>query len=292
MKYEFIKELESEYTVKVLCKVMTVARSGYYAWKRCPVCKRDLANQSLGTKIDVVFVKFKKRYGSPRITAELQAMNEPCNEKRVARIMRLKGLQSLHKKKWKVQTTNSNHDLPIAPNLLKQNFVAEYPDQIWIGDITYIWTLDGWRYLATVLDIFSRQIVGWAYSDSMHRDLVIRAFENAVLRRNPKSGGIFHSDRGSQYASYDFSAVLKRHHFLKSMSGTGNCYDNAMMESFFHSLKMECIYPNGFRTASETKSSLFEYIEKFYNRERRHSSLGYLSPATFELNYYKAQKVA
>lgn len=229
-------------------------------------------------------------YGSPRIHAELKEEGERCSRKRVARIMRENNIQAKHKRKFKA-TTDSQHNLPIAPNLLKQNFKINKPNRIWTADITYCWTLEGWIYLAVVLDLFSRKIVGWSLDKRMTRQLVIDAFSKAYWSRKPKKGLIHHSDKGSQYASYDFQETLSCVGAIQSMSGTGNCFDNAVTETFFHSLKTELMFDKIFKTREEAKSAIFEYIEVFYNRDRRHSTLEYCSPSKFE-QYYYLQNVA
>jgi transposase InsO family protein len=221
-------------------------------------------------------------YGSPRITKDLQAMGTQCSENRVARLMKNNGIVGKAKKKFKA-TTNSKHNLAVAENLLKQNFAAQNPNTIWVSDITYIWTLEGWLYLAVILDLYSRQVVGWAMSDRLTSDFVIKALYQAIGRRNPGSCCIFHSDRGVQYASADFRDVLNSHGFIQSMSRKGNCYDNAVAESFFHTLKTEHVYDYRYDTRAEARQSIFDYIEIFYNRQRRHSALGYRSPISFEL---------
>lgn len=224
----------------------------------------------------------RKAYGSPRITEDLQAKGIKCSENRVARLMKSNGIVAKAAKKFKA-TTNSKHNLPVAENLLKQNFESDKPNTVWTSDITYIWTMEGWLYLAVILDLYSRQVVGWAMSDRLTSDFVIKALYQAIGRRRPASGCIFHSDRGVQYASADFTEVLNAHGFIQSMSRKGNCYDNAVTESFFHTLKTEHVYDYRYETRAEATQSIFEYIEMFYNRQRRHSALGYRSPVSFEL---------
>ena len=248
----------------------------------------------------------RRAYGSPRITKDIQARGTKCSENRVARLMKIHGIAGKTKKKFKA-TTNSKHNLPVAENLLNQNFVAEKPNTVWVSDITYIATLEGWLYLIVILDLYSRQVVGWAMSDRLTAGFVIKALYQAIGRRRPASGCIFHSDRGVQYASADFRDVLKAYGFIQSMSrkgncydnavaespkgskgkrvrkGKGNCYDNAVAESFFHTLKTEHVYDYRYETRTEAIQSVFEYIEMFYNRQRRHSAIGYRSPVSFEL---------
>ena len=224
----------------------------------------------------------RRAYGSPRITEDLQAKGMRCSENRVARLMKIHGIVSKVKKKFKA-TTNSKHNLPVAENILNQDFVTKKPNAIWASDITYIATLEGWLYLVVILDLYSRQVVGWSMSDRLTADFVIKALYQAIGRRRPASGCMFHSDRGVQYASADFRDVLKAYGFIQSMSRRGNCYDNAVTESFFHTLKTEHVYEYRYETRTEAVQSVFEYIEMFYNRIRRHSALGYRSPVSFEL---------
>ena len=224
----------------------------------------------------------RRAYGSPRITEDLRAKGTMCGKNRVARLMNIHGIIGKAKKKFKA-TTNSKHNLPIAENLLNQNFEAEKPNTVWISDITYVPTLEGWLYLVVILDLFSRQVVGWAMSDRLTSGFVIKALYQAIGRRRLASGCIFHSDRGVQYASTDFRDVLKAFGFIQSMSRKGNCYDNAVAESFFHTLKTEHVYDYRYELRAEARQSIFEYIEMFYNRQRRHSALGYRSPLSFEL---------
>jgi putative transposase len=241
-------------------------------------------------KIKNIHLEKRSRYGSPRIHAELKEHGERCGRKRIARLMRENGIQAKHKRKFKA-TTDSQHKFPVAPNLLKQNFTVSEPNRIWTADITYCWTQEGWIYLAVVLDMYSRRIVGWAINDRMTRELVINAFLMAYWSRKPKAGLIHHSDKGSQYASHDFQRILADYGIKPSMSGKGNCFDNAVTETFFHSLKTELMFDCVFKTREEAKGAIFEYIEIFYNRERLHSTLGYCSPVKFE-QYLELRNVA
>ena len=269
-----------------MAKTLQLSRSGYYAGRNRPARRREEANRVLVRNIKVVHQDNRQVYGSPRITAELRFQGFPCSRNRVARLMRENKIAARTKRKFKV-TTASRHKFPIAPNLLNQSFLASGRNQIWASDITYIPTREGWLYLAMVLDLHSRSVVGWSMSDRLQRDLVMNAFKQAVKRRTPQAGLIFHSDRGVQYACSDFRDQLKKHQAIQSMSGKGNCYDNAVSESFFKTLKTELIYFSRFNTRAEAKSEIFEYIEVFYNRQRRHSTLGYLSPAEFERKHLK-----
>jgi transposase InsO family protein len=225
-------------------------------------------------------------YGSPRVHAELRERGQRIGRNRVARLMRLAGIRARERRRFK-STTNSKHDYPVAPNVLNREFTAQRPDEKWLADMTYVATAEGWLYLATVLDVFSRQIVGWAMDSVMDHGLVAKALDMALLRRQPSADLLHHSDRGSQYAAHAYQDALKAKGITVSMSGTGNCYDNAMMESFFATLKAECV-TQVFNSRSEARSTVFEYIEVWYNRQRRHSALGYLSPAAFEQRYTQA----
>ena len=223
----------------------------------------------------------KRVYGSPRMVVELNDKGLPCGRNRVARIMKNNGVKARIKRKFK-QTTVSCHDNPVAPNLLDQKFDSDAPDKVYAADITFIWTTEGWLYLAIVLDLFSRMVIGWTVSSRITNDLVADALNKAISSRKPKKGLIVHSDRGSQYTGYEYRKLLAKHGFIQSMSGAGNCYDNAVAESFFHTIKTESVSFEKYQTRAQAKTSLFDYIELFYNRERRHSKLGYLSPWNYE----------
>ena len=281
MKYRFIEKHRSEFRVQKMVKVLGLSRSGYYQWRKWPESKLKKANKTLLNEIESVYNDFKGRYGSPRITIELKANGTRCSENRVARLMRHNDIQAKTKRKFKA-TTNSKHKLPVAENLVKQNFTAVEPDKLWTSDITYIWTEQGWLYLAVVLDVCTRGIVGWATSHLMTKDLVLRAVKQALWQRTIKTDIIFHSDRGSQYASKKVKELLAKHHITQSMSGKGNCYDNAITETFFKTLKVELVYFEKYQTRQQAHSNLFEYIELFYNRKRRHSAINYMAPAQYE----------
>lgn len=264
-----------------MCHTFNVSPAGYYAWlKRCE-SRRDRENRILLIHIRTAYENSRKLYGSPRIKAELNAMGIICGKNRVVRLMRVNGITAKSKRKYK-PGSSSKHNMPVSEDLVRQKFSAESPDRVWVSDITYIPTGQGWLYMAAVLDLYSRRIVGWSMSERMSRDIVMDALSQAVSRRKPQKGLICHSDRGSQYASGDYREMLTGNGFLSSMSGKGNCYDNACMESFFHTLKTELVYFEKFKTKSEAKSKIFEYVEVFYNRKRRHSYLGYRSPVDFE----------
>jgi transposase InsO family protein len=241
-----------------------------------------MANQVLSEQIEGVYEQSGQSYGSPRIQQHLRAEGVKCSRQRVARLMQQAGLRATPSRRVKVVTTDSNHDYPIAPNRLNQDFTTSRVNETWLADITYIPTDEGWLYLAAVLDLHSRRIVGWAMSHSLHRQLVIDALQMAVTTRQPPPGLLHHSDRGSQYASTDYQALLTKCHMHASMSRKGNCFDNAPMESFFGSLKSERVQQRHYRTRAEARTDLFEYIEVFYNRWRLHSALGYLCPVAFE----------
>jgi len=258
-----------------MCQVFGVSRSGYYDW-----LKRAKSKE---------YLKSRKIYGSPKITQELRKQGIRVSQKTVARIMSEEGLRSITVRKFKA-TTNSNHPYNVYANLLKQNFQATAPNEIWMADITYIPTDEGWLYLASIMDLYTRKIVGWYIDTRMTKELVIKALQRALNSEKPTGRVIHHSDRGSQYASNDYQQLLQEHHFQVSMSRRGNCYDNACIESFHSLIKKECIYLNRFRTRKEAKQAIFEYIECFYNRKRSHSALGYVSPCEFEAAYYANQR--
>ena len=286
MRYEFIELHRSAFRVTKMCQVLEVLRSAYYAWRKRPKSIRERENDQLLEKIKQIHSASRHLYGSPRITGELHDQGVVCGHNRVARLMRLNQIMAKTKRRFKV-TTHSGHKLPVAPNILDRRFQAESPDRIWLSDITYIRTQQGWLYLAAILDVYSRQIVGWSMNAYLGQELVLGALRQALGRRQLSQGLIFHSDRGVQYASESVRALLTEREFIQSMSGKGNCYDNAMMESFFATLKKELVYFETYRTRAEAKQSIFEYIEVFYNRLRKHSALGYLSPVQFE-NQLKA----
>ncbi len=267
-----------------MCQALEVSESGYYAWAtRCP-SKAQKRQDALVAAIEVIHTEVKQRYGSPRMTAELNARGYECSENMVAALMRQHGIRARAPKRF-VRTTDSRHNLPVAENLLDRDFDRECPNVAWSADITYIPTVDGWLYLAVVEDLFSRMIVGWSMDDSMESRLVVDALSMAIQRRRPGAGLLMHSDRGSQYASEHYRGVLAREGIVCSMSGVAQCWDNAPVESFFATLKRELVHDERYTTRAEAKSSIFEYVEAFYNRVRRHSSLGFLSPVEFERTY-------
>jgi len=281
MKYQFIEKHRSAFAVEKMCRSLNISKSGYYSWRVRPTSKRSAANEKLDHHIRTVYEQNKGRYGSPRIAEALNDQGLDCSENRVAARMRKNGIKAKTKKRFKV-TTHAKHSHPVAENLLNQDFAAQRPDQIWVSDITYLWTREGWLYLAVILDLFSRKIVGWSMSHRLGQELVLNAFQQALWHRRPGSGIIFHSDRGVQYACTAFRNLLQQHKFIQSMSGKGNCYDNAVAESFFHSLKTELVYFETYETREDARNSVFEYIETYYNRTRLHSTLNYCSPVLFE----------
>jgi transposase InsO family protein len=272
-----------------MCFVLKVSRSGFYDWLKRPKSARGSENAAILEAIKTVRKEYPKKevYGAPRLVKELEEMGLSCGKNRVARIMQRNGIRAKTKKKFK-QTTDSQHKHPTATNLLAGNFKIDAPDKVYVADITYIWTTEGWLYLAVVLDLFSRMVVGWAVSARITRELAIEALNKAILLRRPGKGLIAHSDKGSQYASCDYRILLTRYGFRQSMSGKGNCYDNAVVESFFHTMKTEWVFFEKYQTRSQAKTSLFDYIETFYNRERRHSTLNYMSPSNYEREFAMA----
>jgi putative transposase len=281
MKYAWIDTQRNAYPLPVMCETLTVSISGYRAWKRggSPHRKR-LTDAQLLALIQAIHTALKGAYGSPRMVRELRSRGFPASKPRVERLMRENGIRARHKRRYKA-TTDSKHSLPVAPNLLDRNFAPAAPNQAWSADITYLWTDEGWLYLAVVLDLFNREIVGWAIRPRMTADIVTDALTMAWFRRRPASGLIHHSDRGSQYASHLFQDKLTGYGMVCSMSRKGNCWDNAPTESFFNSLKNERVHGTRYATRDEAIADLFDYIEVFYNRCRRHSTLGYHSPVQF-----------
>lgn len=270
-----------------MCRVLGISRSGYYAWLKRPESSRQRRNRKLLKEIRKLYKVSRETYGSPRITRALNKKNITCGKNRVARLMRENNIVAKTRKKYKA-TTNSKHNYPVAENLLNQNFTAGSPNQVWVTDITYIPTDEGWLYLAAIEDLYHRKIVGWSMGSTMTRKLVLDALRQAVRRYRPSAGLIHHSDRGSQYASHEYQRALKDYKMITSMSRKGNCYDNACMESFFGTLKRELIHGIRFRTRAEARQAIFEYIEVFYNRIRLHSALGYMSPIEYEQTFKAA----
>jgi putative transposase len=275
-----------DYSIVRMASVFKVHRGGYYKWSKHPLTQRELQDIELTRMVKRIFVKYKERYGSPRIAKELKERGITCSKNRVCRLMKQERLMPKARRKFKI-TTNSNHDLKVSPDLVKRDFNPSKPNQIWTSDLTYIKTKDGWLYLCVILDLFSRKIVGWSMDKNMQSSMFVRALDMAKENRLPDSSVIFHSDRGVQYASNAFRKKLTEYKIVQSMSRPGNCLDNAPSESFFHTLKVEEVYGQSYETRQEAKSCIFEYIEVFYNRQRRHSYLGLISPQDFEDQYYK-----
>jgi len=279
-----IRRHEENHAVALMCRVLDVSRSGYYDWRSRAPSARAQAHQRLTDAIRRIHEEHKGRIGAPRVTRHLRAEGQRVGKNRVAGLMRSEGLRAKAARKYKA-TTHSNHTLPVAPNLLEQDFSATAPNQKWVSDITYIATDEGWLYLAAVLDLYSRLVVGWAMSERMTARLVCDALQMALWRRKRPRGVIVHSDRGSQYCSGDYQRLLQDNGLVCSMSKKGDCYDNAAMESWNHSLKVEAIHGERFVTRQAAKDHVFDYIEVYYNRKRLHSRLGYRSPEAFELQH-------
>jgi putative transposase len=279
--FTFVSAERGNHAVTTLCRVIGASVSGFYAWLRAipTVQHRAEAEAELRGHIGRIFAARRRVYGSPRVHAELRREGRRHSRRRVERLMREMGLSARQGRRRAPRTTNSRHDHPVAPNLLERNFVAERPDQVWLADISYIETGEGWLYLAAIKDLATREIVGWSMADHLKAGLCVDALVMALQRHNPPKGLVQHSDRGVQYASEPYRAVLERHGITQSMSRRGNCLDNAPMESFFASLKKEHVHQARYRTREEAKTAVFEYIEIFYNRQRLHSAVGYRTPA-------------
>jgi len=273
-----------------MCRLLRVSASGYYAWQQRPESIRCRENRRLITEIRTIHAKSTGTYGSLRVRAELLENGHACGRHRVARLMQAAELQGIPKRRFR-RTTTSDHKHPVASNRLAQDFTATAPNQRWVADITYIGTGEGWLYLAVVLDLYSRKVVGWSMDSRLKRDLVLEALKIALGRRTPAPGLIHHSDRGSQYASHDFQKLLRDQGIECSMSGAGNCYDNAVVESFFALFKRERLHRRHYQSRAEARADIFQYIEIFYNRQRRHSSVGHISPEEFETAERKAEIV-
>ncbi len=282
MKFRFIQQERRWYGVDALCRAMRVTRGGYWSWVQRRPGPRQQADAVLLADIRKIHNGKRRVYGSPRMHEHLEKQGVHCGRKRIERLMRENGIRAKQGKKYKPTTTDSKHNLPVAPNILNRQFQRERPNEAWVADITFIPTEEGWLYLAAIMDLFSRRIVGWAMGDRISRHLALRALDMAVQRRRPSRGLIHHSDRGSQYASGDYQNRLKKYGMICSMSRKGCCYDNAPMESWFHTLKVELVQDEKFRTRREAMAAIFEYMEVFYDRQRIHTALGGLTPAEIE----------
>lgn len=269
-----------------MCEVLGVSKSGYYAWRNRPKSKQKERKEKLTAQIKRIHLESRKNYGSPKITKQLQVEGIMITQKTVSRIMKEEGIRSKTVKKYKA-TTNSKHQLPVYPNLLNQQFKVERPGQAWVADITYIWTSEGWLYLATIMELFSRRILGWAMGERMTKELVMTALKRAIRTQPPTAGLIHHSDRGSQYASKEYQQLLRDNNIITSMSRKGNCYDNACIESFHSVIKKELIFHEKYRTREEAKRSIIEYIVSFYNYKRIHSFTNYMPPIAYEKQYFE-----
>jgi putative transposase len=281
VRFAFISAEKAQYPVSLLCSLLEVSRGGYYAWRGRPPSERAIADRELTEEIRSIYECSERRYGSPRIHEELSAKDTHVGRKRVARLMRENGLSARTKRRF-VKTTDSKHEFPIAPNLLQRDFTADAPNEIWVGDITYLDTREGWLYLAVLIDLYSRRVVGWAMSERIDTALAMGALNMALAQRKPSRGVIHHTDRGCQYASNEYRRLLRDIGADRSMSRKGDCWDNAVAESFFASLRKELTNRVDFLTRDAARSNVFEYIEAFYNRVRRHSTINYQSPNDFE----------
>jgi transposase InsO family protein len=288
VRFGFIHAEKENHSVRRMCRALKVSPSGYYAWAARPVSKRQQRDQVLLTHIRAAHHASRGTYGSPRVHAELQDQGFETGRKRIARLMRQHGISARGRRRFRC-TTDSNHRQPVAPNVLARDFEPEGPDQVWATDITYVWTWQGWLYLAVILDLFSRRVVGLAAAEHMRTGLVLAALSQALGRRQPNRGLLHHSDRGSQYASDGYQAELDRRGIVCSMSRRGDCYDNAVVESFFGTLKTELLGRRPWQTRKAAKRAITEYIEAFYNPHRRHSATGYQSPIEYERSYRQQQ---
>ncbi|MBH0210011.1 MAG: IS3 family transposase [Nitrospira sp.] len=281
MRYRVIQEHDRRYPIRLMCRALAVSAAGYYAWRVRPESARSVSDRTTLSAIRVIHRESRETYGSPRIWDALVKQGHRIGEHRVARLMRQDSIRAKTVKKWRA-TTQSQHRFPVAANTLERAFTVEAPNRVWAGDITYVWTLEGWLYLAVLLDLYSRRVVGWAMSQRITVELTEQALTMALAKRAPTAGLLHHSDRGSQYAATSYQRVLDEYGLIPSMSRKGNCWDNACVESFFGTLKRELVYHRHYATRDEARQDIFEYIEVFYNRQRRHSTLGYHSPAEYE----------
>jgi putative transposase len=291
VKFAFIDEEKARWPVDAMCDVLSVSRSGYYAWRGRVPAARTLADAQLVVDIKAAYAVGRGSYGSPRVQRELRKRDKHVGQKRVARLMRREGIRAKRRRRFRV-TTDSKHADPIAPNVLNRDFTVELPNTAWVTDVTYVWTHQGWLYLAAILDLCSRRVVGWAASQSNDRQLALDALQRATTERKPRTGMLHHSDRGSPYASADYRNALDHLGVVASMSRKGDCWDNAVAESFFATIKGEMIDHEDFQTRAEAIAAIAEYIDGFYNVQRMHSSIGYASPIEFELMLMSGQEAA
>jgi transposase InsO family protein len=283
MSFRFIEDHRGIYPVRLMCSALEVSPAGYYAWRGRPVSARAASNTMLLAEIRQVHHDSHSRYGSPRVHAALRRQGRDASRGRIERLMRRYGIRAIMARPRRVRTTDSRHDLPIAPNLIARDFTAEAANQIWLADITYIPTTEGWLYLAAIMDLFSRKIVGWAMRDHMQAELASAALTMAIQQQRPRAGLVHHSDRGVQYASRAYRDALTVAGITASMSRKADCYDNAPMESFFHTLKTELVHHRDYNSHAEAQRDIFAFIEGFYNRTRLHSAIGYIAPVEMEI---------
>jgi putative transposase len=291
VKFVFIEAEKANFSIKAMCRVLEVSCSGFFAWRRRPPSTRTREDVKLSVEISAIYQRSRGTYGSPRIHAELRSRSLDVGRRRVARLMRERGLVARPPRRTK-RTTESDDRLPIATNVLERRFDVDQPNRVWVTDITYVRTWQGWLYLAVVIDLFARRVVGWAMADHLRTELVLDALAMAIGRRMPDAGLVHHSDRGCQYASDAYRTVLERHGVVCSMSRKGNCWDNAVVESFFSTLKTELVHRHPWPTRAAAQAAIAEWIEVFYNRHRRHSSIGYVSPADYETIHQLAAQAA
>jgi putative transposase len=291
VKFAFIAAEKAQYPVAVLCSVLGVSSSGFYAWRARPPSRRAKADARLAVEVRLAHKRGRWTYGSPRVHRELKAQGHRVGKKRVERLMRQEGIQGRQKRRFR-RTTDSNHTQPVAANVLARDFHADAPNTAWVTDVTYVWTTEGWLYLAALLDLFSRRVVGWAASETNDRALALQALRRALSARRPAAGLVHHSDRGSPYASDDYRAALSERGLVASMSRKGDCWDNAVAESFFATLRAELLDHEHYATRQAAVASIADYIDGFYNPVRRHSSIGYVSPVEFELKRFVREEAA
>lgn len=278
---EVIDKFKATISVRRLCDSLGVSPSSYYAWRKYEPSKRDLADAQMAAKVRAIYHEHRGRYGSPRVFNELKSRGEKVSRKRIERLMRQEGICGTFRRRFR-RTTNSQHKHPVAPNLLERHFEVDTPNRVWVGDITYVWTNEGWSYLAVLIDLYSRKVIGWALSKRLTRDLALQALRKALVTRQPPPGLIHHTDRGCQYASHEYRQVLAAAGIQQSMSRVGDCWDNAVSESFFASIKKELIHRETYATRTEAYDAIGDYIDNYFNARRRHSTIGYAIPNQFE----------